>query len=75
MTNLAEYKKVGAQTIKYKYGTSGCETNKLTSKSLLDASGKQMSMIMYGYDGYGRVCCEDKLGKSGNGYRTELVII
>lgn len=64
-------KKVGTQTIKYKYGTSGSEANKLTSKSLSDVSGKMLSMTNYSYDDYGRVSQEDRLGKSGNGYRTE----
>ncbi len=63
--------KSGSYTIKYVYGGTGMYPNKLTSKTLYDASGKLQSVSTYGYDEYGRVSREDRMGSSKNGFRTE----
>lgn len=65
-------KKVGAYVVKYRYGTSDEDANKLVEKALYDPSNKLVSKTSYYYDEYGRVEQEEKyIAKTGNSFWTD----
>lgn len=65
-------KKVGAYVVKYRYGTSDEDVNKLVEKALYDPSNKLVSKTSYYYDEYGRVEQEEKyIAKTGNSFWTD----